>query len=119
MIHIPSCKAPIVKKRPNRAAGYSWRPCPYSPCDFSGRIPDNQKEIHPTTSGYMRLHIRDGHSLTGWICLDNNCPFYKGTASSGITLSVRNTVITSSGTYEVQIINHIIMPCSGTRLFEF
>jgi hypothetical protein len=37
---------------------------------------------HPTTSGIMIRHSRG--SKYGWLCVDPDCPYYKGTASGSV-----------------------------------
>lgn len=110
---------PKLRKRANRAGGYSWKLCPYSTTSPSNRVPTIEKTIHYTTSGYMRMDIHGGHNDVGWVCLDLNCAFYKGTAVTEIVMSVRNQKVNpTTGEYTVESINMPIPICSGTYFWE-
>ena len=58
--------------------GYCWMICPFAvnspwPESFSG-VPVAQRTEHTTTSGQMRIHLKN--AVPGWICWDNNCYNY-------------------------------------------
>lgn len=107
---------PKLRKRKNRAQGYSYRICPYSTCDITNRVPSGEKTIHYTTSGYMRMDAADGHNI-GFVCMDPNCSYYLGTATTPVNLLLRNTVI-SGNQYHVELIPYEVPMCSGTWFFE-
>lgn len=114
-----ACKAPIVRRKIQGKVKYSWRRCPYSVGDITGRIPDAEKSIHYTTSGYMSLDIKGGHDLEGFVCLDPNCSFFRGTATTPITITGYNqTVNSTTGRYTIEEIPIEIPVCSGTHFWE-
>ena len=114
-----NCKAPILRRTTRGKRTYCWRKCPYSTEDSTNRIPNNQKSTHYTTSGRMAPSIRDGHDRNGWVCLDDNCSFFTGIATSGIEISIKNVSVNqSTGEYTITEDFILNMPCSGARFFE-
>jgi hypothetical protein len=112
--------APRLGRRVYGNKSYSWRLCPYSTADISGRIPDLEKSIHYTTSGNMQLDIREGHDMVGFVCRDPNCSFYTGQATTPVTISLRSQRIADkqTGEYVVDTISVDIPVCSGTYFWE-
>lgn len=69
--NLPSNKRYDDGSDPNRA-GYRYKLCKYSTqSTISGSYP---KTDHTQTKGRMRFYQRGGQS--GWICFDDNCPYY-------------------------------------------
>lgn len=106
------------RPRESSLARYKYRCCPYATSDCSNRVPAIERTPHVVTSGNMSLDTRDGHGGMGFTCLDPTCPFYLGTATTVLTMDIRNTRITSSGNLVVDIIPVPIAICSGTHFFE-
>jgi len=115
---IKNQKAPVLNRRPKGIKRHCLRICPFAVNAVDTRIPTAQKTIHTVTSGAMRFDLIRGHDGRAFVCDDPNCSFFLGTATSGINLELRNTVIIS-GSYQVQIINEMQMPCSGTKFWEY
>jgi hypothetical protein len=112
-------KAPYIRRTTQGRTKYSWRRCPYAIGDISNRIPDIEKSIHYTTSGHMSLDVRGGHDLEGFVCLDPNCSFFKGTATTKITLTCYNQKVNSTtGEYTIEEIPIDVPICSGTHFWE-
>lgn len=94
-----------------------WRICPYAESDNSDRIPGSQKSIHTTTSGQMVFDIRGGHGRLGWTCLDPNCSYFLGDATTAIEIPIRTTTI-SGGQYYVNTTFKPAPLCSGIPFWE-
>jgi hypothetical protein len=112
-----NCKAPVLNRKIWGRKLWGYRICPYATQDSSGRIPDAEKSNHITTSGAMALHTVDGHNQT-FLCTDNNCSFYTGTATTSIILYSRVQSVVSGTSYQIDIIETPITPCSGVRFYE-
>lgn len=110
---------PHLRIRPKREF-HTWRICPYSTCDtVTGKVPTAEQSIHTTTSGYMKTHVKSGHDGLGFICLDNACSFFQGTATTEVVMQIRNqTLDRLTNSYSVSLIDVPIPVCSGTRFFE-
>jgi hypothetical protein len=114
-------KAPVVKK--NHIQGtkrYKWRRCPYYTNDASDRIPAAERADHPQTEGKMRMATRAGYGGgVGWVCDDDNCPYYKGLATTAIDITTTRVEI-DQDTGEYTMIKDTIpqLLCSGTRFWE-
>lgn len=115
---VKNFKAPRLNRRVWGRKKWCHRICPYATNAVDTRIPDIEKSVHTTTSGAMELDIRRGHDGRGWVCTDPNCSFFLGTATTSISMSLRNFTITASGSYEPAFLTELITPCSGTRFFE-
>jgi hypothetical protein len=112
-------KAPVLKRKIQGTTRYNWKVCPFSTVDQSGRIPSNQKSIHTTTSGRMRLSIRDGYDGVGWVCDDPKCSYYLGTAHTPATMVVKNVSVNiTTGEYTITPETVTIPMCSGTWFWE-
>ena len=113
-------KAPVLRRRIQGRKRYKWRICPYADCDDTNRIPVGERAPHPTTSGAMTLDIRDGHDAMGWRCDDDNCPYYKGNATTAIWVQTMTTAVNrTTGEYTFtpgQV--EMEVGCSGTRFWE-
>ncbi|RKZ96614.1 MAG: hypothetical protein DRQ40_00450 [Gammaproteobacteria bacterium] len=111
---------PLVKKNRKRAKGrllQCYRICPYSTeAGFDARIPTGEQTAHATTSGQMSFDIRGGHGM-GWVCLDDECPIFLGTATTAIDITARNFTI-SGGQYIDQSYTKPSPLCSGIRFWE-
>ena len=112
-------KSPIVTREVRNIGRYCWRKCPYSTIDNSNRIPIVERTPHYVTSGNMDPDIRDGHDNFGFVCKDPGCSFYLGTATTPITIKVRNLCVDSgTGYYKVDFIDVVVPICSGTHFWE-
>lgn len=112
-----NCKAPVVRRKIWGRRLCCYKLCPYSTSDYSNRIPAIERSEHYTTSGAMAYETVDGHNHV-YMCLDDNCSFYKGTATTPIQLSLREQYITTSGTYNITEVVTSVTPCNGTRFYE-
>lgn len=113
-------RAPILTRRIQGTKRYCWRICPYASNDTSGRIPNGERAVHPVTSGAMSMDIRDGHDGVGWRCDDDNCPYFKGLATTAVTVTTQECSInysTGEYTYTPKVIE-LPVGCSGTRFWE-
>lgn len=112
-------RAPYLKRRVQGKKTYAYRACPYSTEDATNRIPADEKTIHTTTSGRMSLEIRNGHEGLGFVCMDDNCPFYTGTAVTEVYMSISKTTIDqATGEYLIDVTTTPIPICSGQRFWE-
>lgn len=122
---------PVVSGSKTRA-GHCWKYCPYSTQTIGYnkdlRVPNVEKIYHHETQGYMHTYSL-GPGTIGWVCADNGCPFYLGTATTEVTQHGRQ-FITASGTtnYTAQdlatlsgSVEHLTRGrtiVSGTRYYE-
>ncbi|MBD3260701.1 MAG: hypothetical protein GF334_03355 [Candidatus Altiarchaeales archaeon] len=64
----------------------TWRYCPYSTQSTDlrqdTRVPEVEKVYHQETNGRMHTYSL-GRGL-GWVCADNGCSFYTGTATTEV-----------------------------------
>lgn len=112
-------KAPLIRRIPFGKKLQRYKVCPYSTTDVGSRIPTTEKDVHPTTSGYMTLDVRAGHDGAGWVCMDNNCPYFRGTAVTSLPISTRKTSINYiTGEYTISEESIPTGVCSGTRYWE-
>lgn len=85
-------------------AAHLWKYCPYSTqtTGYNGdtRIPGGEKTYHPETEGYMHTYAL-GANGTGWICADNACSFFLGTASTEVEQAGRSFNYLPSGTHPI------------------
>lgn len=120
IISIKNIKAPILHRIPKGQVKYCFRKCPYSTEDYTNRIPSNERTLHPVTSGNMSLKIKDGHDRAGFICLDPNCSYYLGTATTELTTLIEIPIVDRiTGEYTISGTIIPIPLCSGTHFFEF
>ena len=112
-------------------AAHCWRYCPYSTqtTDYNGdtRIPGGEKTYHPETEGQMHTYAL-GARGTGWICADNACSYFLGTASTEVAQAGRQFVpagdcpatesdfATLSGSVDHSTSGRVIV--TGTRYYE-
>ncbi len=108
----------------------TWRYCPYSTqtIDYNANaeVPDIEKTYHQETNGRMHTYSLGGGYL-GWICADNGCSYYDGTATTEVTQHGRRFV-PASGTFcsapdpaasgTVDAIERGRTIVSGTRYFQ-
>lgn len=111
---------------------HCYKFCPYSTqiIVFSGdsQIPTAQKTFHGETSGFMHSYSLGGPM--GWVCADNSCSFFLGTATSGIiqngvsfvptsgTTACPGDLPTLSGSVQPINIERKIVPTIRQRYFE-
>ena len=66
----------------------TWRYCTYSTqiTDYNGNseVPNGEKVFHQETNGRMHTYSL-GPGGIGWVCADNGCPFYTGSAVTEVT----------------------------------
>jgi hypothetical protein len=78
--------------------GHRWRYCAYSVQSTNynqdSRVPFVEKTYHQETDG--KMYSYGAGYLMGWVCPDNGCSFYLGTATTEVTQHGR--VFTVSGT---------------------
>jgi hypothetical protein len=81
-------------------AGHKWKYCPYSTqitnYNQDNRVPSGEKTYHHETQGFMHTYSL-GPGTIGWVCADNGCSYYLGTATTAVTQHGRR-FITASGT---------------------
>ncbi len=115
----------------NRGAK-TFKYCPYSTqiTDYSqdSRVPGGEKIHHGETGG--RLHVYSLGGGVGWMCADNDCAYFVGSAvteviqqgrrkvylPSGTCPTTENDFTTLSGTVEAVDRGRVIV--SGTRYYE-
>lgn len=113
-------------------AAHCWKYCPYSTqiTDYNqdSRVPPGEKTYHGETEGQMHSYSLGGGM--GWVCADNDCSYYTGTATTEVGQATRRKIYLPSGTCPVTedqfatlsgTIDHstegrIIVP--GTRYYE-
>jgi len=80
---------------------HCWKYCPYSTqiTNYNGdsRIPSGEKTYHPETEGQMHTYAL-GPTGNGWICADNACAFFLGTATTEVQQAGRQFTFLPSGT---------------------
>jgi hypothetical protein len=112
-------------------AAHCWRYCPYSTqiTDYNqnAEVPGGEKIYHQETNGQMHTYSLGGGYL-GWICADNGCSYYAGTATTEVTqhgrrfvpasgtTALNNDLPTLSGSVEALEQGRKIV--SGTRYFQ-
>lgn len=78
--------------------GRTWKYCPYSTqiTDYNGdtRVPASDKAFHSETAGKLYTYSLGGGA--GWVCPDNGCSFFLGTASGTVTQAGRRFEYTTS-----------------------
>ena len=66
---------------------HCWKYCPYSTqiTTYNGdsRVPGGEKTYHPETEGQMYTYSL-GPVGIGWICADNACSYFLGTATTEV-----------------------------------
>ena len=109
----------------------TWRYCPYSTqiIDYNGdtSVPNIERSFHQETDG--RLHTYSlGPGGIGWVCADNGCPYFTGTATTLVTQHGRkfspptgqtacpNDLPTLSGSVDALTQGRTIV--SGTRYYQ-
>lgn len=79
----------------------TWRYCPYSTqiTDYNqnAEVPNGEKVYHQETDGRMHTYSLGGGYL-GWVCADNDCPYYTGAAITLVTQHGRRFVPASGTT---------------------
>jgi hypothetical protein len=82
------------------SAAHCWIYCPYSTqiTDYNqdSRVPPGDKVYHQETNGQMHSYSLGGGYM-GWICADNDCTYYQGTATTYVTQHGR-VFVPASGT---------------------
>ena len=81
-------------------AAHCWKYCPYS-TQITGynadtQIPTGEKTYHGETEGQMHTWSL-GPGGIGWVCADNDCAYFAGTALTEVTQHGRR-FITATGT---------------------
>ena len=81
-------------------AAHCWKFCPYSTqitdYNIDDRVPSGEKTYHPETEGQLHSYSLGGGM--GWICADNACSFFLGTATTEVAQAGRRLVYLPSGT---------------------
>jgi len=111
-------------------AAHCWKYCPYSTqitnYNEDSRVPGGEKVFHSETDGQLHSYSLGGPM--GWVCADNDCSFFTGTATTEVIQNGRRFVPTSgttacpedlptlSGSVEHITSGRTII--SGTRYFE-
>lgn len=113
-------------------AAKTWKYCPYSTqiTDYNqdSRVPGGEKVYHPETNG--RMHSYSVNGVMGWVCADNACPYFLGTATTAVPQAGRRfrvspstqdcgttaALATLSGSVQHLSIPRVIVP--GTRYYE-
>jgi len=116
-------------------AAHCWKYCPYSTqitnYNEDSAIPEGDKVFHSETDGQLHSYSLGGPM--GWICADNDCPFFTGVfaaTTSGFevpqqgrrfvpapgTTACPEDLPTVSGSVEALSIGRTIVP--GTRYYE-
>jgi hypothetical protein len=114
-------------------AAHCWKYCPYSTqitnYNSDSRVPEIEKTYHPETNGQMHTYSLGAGGI-GWICADNNCSYFLGTATtevpqagrrfvylpSGTCPATEDDFATLSGTVDHSTSGRVIVP--GTRYYE-
>jgi len=117
----------------SKDGGHCWKYCPYSTqgTNYNGdsRVPGGEKTYHPETQGFMHTGGLGSNSI-GWVCADNACSYFLGTAiteveqagrqfnflPSGTCPKTYDDFATSSGTIDHSTTGRTIVP--GTRYYE-
>jgi len=117
----------------SKDGGHCWKYCPYSTqiTNYNGdsRVPGGEKTYHPETEGFMHTGGLGSNSI-GWVCADNACSFFLGTATteveqagrqlnylpSGTCPKTYDDFATLSGTVDHSTTGRTIVP--GTRYYE-
>lgn len=110
-------------------AAHKWKYCAYSTqitnYNQDSRVPSGQKVYHSETNGLMHSYSLGGGM--GWICADNDCPYYTGVATTAVPQAGRRFVTTGcvlttqdfttlSGSVDHSTQGRTIV--SGTRYYE-
>jgi hypothetical protein len=112
-------------------AAHCWRYCPYSTqittYNQNAEVPGGEKIYHQETNGQMHSYSLGGGYL-GWVCADNGCSYYTGTATTEVTqhgrrfvpapgtTALNNDLPTLSGSVEALEQGRKIV--SGTRYYQ-
>jgi hypothetical protein len=76
----------------------TWKYCPYSTqitnYNQDSRVPSGEKVFHSETDG--RLHVYSLRGGLGWVCADNDCSYFTGSATTEVIQQGRRFV--ASGT---------------------
>lgn len=87
---------PVVSGSKDR--GHKYKYCPYSTqitnYNQDSKVPGGEKTYHAETNGKMYTYSLGGP--IGWVCPDNGCSFYLGTATTTVTQHGR--IFVASGT---------------------
>lgn len=90
---------PVVSGSKTTAA-HLWKYCPYSIqiTNYNGdaKVPAPQKTYHSENQGRMHTYSL-GPGGIGWVCADNGCSYYLGTATT-LVIQHGRRFITTSGT---------------------
>ncbi len=82
-------------------AAHCWKYCPYSTqiTSYNGdtRVPGGEKVFHSETEGQMHTYAL-GPGGAGWVCADNDCSFFIGTATTEVLQVGRRFLPLPSGT---------------------
>ncbi len=82
-------------------AAHCWKYCAYSTQSTNynqdSRIPEGEKTYHGETEGQMHSYSLGPQGM-GWICADNDCSFYAGTATTEVEMAGRQSIFLPSGT---------------------
>lgn len=110
----------------------TWKYCPYSTqitnYNQDSRVPEIEKTFHSETNG--RLHVYSLGRGAGWVCADNDCSYYTGSATTEVGQAGRQFIFLPSGTCPKTeedfttlsgVVDHSTQGrtiVSGTRYFE-
>ncbi len=101
-------------------AAHCWKYCPYSTqiTNYNGdsRIPGGEKVFHSETEGQLHSYSLGGPM--GWVCADNDCSFFTGTATTAVAQNGRRFVPTSGTTAcpeDLPTLSGSVVPVTGTR----
>lgn len=114
----------------SKMRGHCWKYCPYSTqittYNQDSRVPAIEKVFHQETGGFLYTYSIGGP--IGWVCPDNGCSFYLGTATTAVpqagrkfvpasgTTSCAADLPTLSGSVRHLSIDRVVV--SGTRYYE-
>ena len=79
-------------------AAHKYKYCPYSTQSTNynqdSRVPQGQKTYHSETEG--RMHSYSVSGIMGWVCADNSCSYFLGTATTAVTQHGRRFEVNSA-----------------------
>ena len=118
----------------SKSHGQTWKYCPYSTqitaYNQDSRVPEGEKVYHGETEGKMFMYSI-GSPGPGWVCVDNDCPYYTGVASTAVDQYGTKFVIASgthggteqdlatlSGTVQ-PVIDERTIPASGSNTVRY
>jgi len=101
-------------------AAHCWKYCPYSTqitnYNEDSRIPGGEKVFHGETDGFLHSYSLGGPM--GWVCADNDCSFFTGTATTTVNQSGRRFVPASGTTAcptDLPTLSGSVAVVTGTR----